>query len=121
MLQGEHSAILLTFISYHVSYSSSFCLFLSGRLHIWSLHARKSTFTANVYQATNESPFACVSLPNLWYPVITQQWTTNDSPAIRIACGQLVARRCMLSRLCMRNGIDENVTTSKDSRKYNLQ
>ena len=42
MLQGEHSAMLLTFISYLLSLRSLFCLFLSGRfaqvllyIHVW--------------------------------------------------------------------------------------
>ena len=31
MIQGEHSVILSTFINYHVSIRSMFCLFLIGR------------------------------------------------------------------------------------------
>ena len=33
MLQGEHSAILSTSLSYHLSLRSLFCLFLSGRFY----------------------------------------------------------------------------------------
>ena len=39
MLQGEHSAILLTFLSYHLKLRVLFCLFLSGCLRQYLLYA----------------------------------------------------------------------------------
>ena len=63
MLQGEHSAILSTFIKLHLPFRSLFCLFLSGRFTqvlLYTKNERRERLRSNLRSPSPLDSCVCV-------------------------------------------------------------